>query len=222
MPTAIQADPAPGVPTEWLRPDFLAFGRRTISAGIRARENTQAATTIQIGPTASMVEIAEIRKICEIIKASTPYVPIWLSFMISNRRSGVKPPQSPSNVSARPSSCIAPVIKTSTATSNEAATNGGSCRPIASQPVRHASPPTTSPTSGNAHADCACRANTALGKRGRGRRVNSTRASGTSHRENGLVSFFCTPVPFGVLLVSILRLNTQDHSDAMRLSCCLN
>jgi hypothetical protein len=32
-----------------------------------------------------------------------------------------------------------------------------------------------------------------------------------------LVSFFFTSAPFEALLDSVLRLNTQDHSDAMRL-----
>ncbi len=209
--------PTGGAPTEWLRPDLRALGNAAISKGMNARDTTQAAMIARNAPADKRAATAATRISCEPIRDSTPYVPMWLSFMISNRRSGVNPPHRPSNVSASPSSCIAPVVMVRVATSKTAQTNGGTDSVSASHPMTQANIPITKPTTGKAQTACACRAKTLSGKRGRGRRVNRTSASGISHAETGLVSFFCTSAPFEALLDSVLRLNTQDHSDAMRL-----
>ncbi len=206
-----------GAPTEWLRPDLRALGNAAISRGINARETTQATMIARKAPVDKRAATAATRISCEPIRDNTPYAPMWLSFMISIRRSGVNPPHRPSNVSASPSSCIAPVVMVMFATSKTAHTKGGTDNVSASHPMTQANVPITRPTTGNAQTACACRAKTLSGKRGRGRRVNRTRANGISHAETGLVSFFCTSAPFEALLDSVLRLNTQDHSDAMRL-----
>ena len=82
--------------------------------------------------------------------ATTPNVPLRLSFMISSLRSRVLPPPKPSAISATPSSCRLPVTRIAVASATIAASDGG--RPSQS-PIAKAMPasrPTMAPATGAA------------------------------------------------------------------------
>jgi hypothetical protein len=89
-----------------------------------------------------------MRNPAETTSASAPKLPMRLSRMISNLRSGVRPPPKPSAVSARPSSCSPPVSRIAAATVQTAATAAGSPRLRAAQNTAAASAPSTAPTTG--------------------------------------------------------------------------
>src|SRR6202021_1536559 len=79
--------------------------------------------------------------------ASTPYAPIRLSFMIASRLPTPPPPPKPSAVSAKPSSCRAPVTTMLAATASRAAITGPQMAP-ASNNAPADTTPTQIPTAG--------------------------------------------------------------------------
>src|ERR1700722_71021 len=74
-------------------------------------------------------------------------MPIRLSFMMASRFSTLEPPPRPSAVSARPSSCNAPVMAMLVATANNDATTGPQMRSASSSTTADTTPIPT-PTTG--------------------------------------------------------------------------
>ena len=101
-------------------------------------------------PTSAAVRSSTLDRI-----ANTPKVPCRLSRMIASFSSRSRPPKNPSAVSARPSSCNAPVKARPASTDKSAA--GQSPRPTswASRKANAATAPIPAPTSGKAQAESA-------------------------------------------------------------------
>lgn len=115
---------------------------------------------------------------------------MWLSFMISNRRSFVPPPNNPSALSARPSSCRAPVQKADATRTEAAPTPRGSPIDCVTHPVNAAMVPVTNPTKGQHQAPSGRCARAC----GAGSRVSKPKAEQMSLNKNPNQP--CVPCPF--------------------------
>ena len=139
---ATMADNHGGRPTPCDSPSVRAGGTAAITSPIMDRDPHAARRIAEVPARASPCQ----RRPITTIKAKTPYAPLRLSFMIWRRRAWSCPPQSPSAASASPSSCIAPVIRTKTASVRPA--EMPSPKFALSRPTQAASPPTRRPTKG--------------------------------------------------------------------------
>ena len=101
-----------GRPAAAASPAALALGWSSITTRISARDAMPAATRASVTCAGSHIGARTMRRAStETISARAPKLPIRLSAMISKARSRSPPAPRPSAVSARPSSCSAPVTR---------------------------------------------------------------------------------------------------------------
>ena len=134
-------------------PPGLAGFTDRMKPGSSAREAACAATSANsASPDAPTAAIAAQRASSTMTSATTPNVPLRLSFMISSLRSRVLPPPKPSAMSATPSSCRLPVTRIAAASATIAASDGGRPNQALTAKAMPATSPTTAPATGAAHS----------------------------------------------------------------------